>query len=85
MVVNNSKVADGRHFENRYIAIISVKHHRIFMKFCTHRLPCSDLMDMLRRLIGCRIIIIIIFPSDIAMSFGTEKLEWHDYPMVKKI
>jgi len=30
-------MADGRHFENRYIAFISVKNHRIFMKHCTHQ------------------------------------------------
>ena len=25
------------------------------------------------------------FPSDIAMPFGMEKLEWCGYPMVKKV
>jgi len=30
-------MADGRHFENRYIAIISVKNHPIFTKFCTQQ------------------------------------------------
>jgi len=32
-------MADGRHFENRYIAIrhISMKNHPIFMKFCTQQ------------------------------------------------
>ena len=29
-------------------------------KYAYHRHPCSDFMDMLRRLISCRIIIIII-------------------------
>jgi len=29
-------MADGRHFENRYIAI-SAKNHPIFMKFCTQQ------------------------------------------------
>jgi len=29
-------------------------------KYAYHRRPCSDFMDMLRRLISCRIIIIII-------------------------
>jgi len=33
---NNSKMANGRHFENQYIAI-SVKNHQIFMKFCTQQ------------------------------------------------
>jgi len=38
MVVNNFKMADGRRFENRYIAIIiSVKNHPILMKFCTQQ------------------------------------------------
>ena len=37
MVVKNSKMANGRRFENRYIANISVKNHRMFMKFCTQQ------------------------------------------------
>jgi len=30
-------MANGRHFENRYIAIISAKNHPISMKFCTQQ------------------------------------------------
>jgi len=30
-------MADSRHFENRYIAIISAKNYSIFMKFCTQQ------------------------------------------------
>jgi len=37
MVVKHSKMADGRHFENRYIAIISAKNHPISIKFCTQQ------------------------------------------------
>ena len=32
-----SKMADGRHFENRYIAIYQWKNHSILMKFCTQQ------------------------------------------------
>jgi len=37
MVVNNSKMADGRHFDNRYIAISKQKNHPLSMKFCTQQ------------------------------------------------
>ena len=45
--------------------------------FCIHRMnrlygahPCSDLMDMLRRLINCRIIIIIIIIIIFQVNLG---------------
>jgi len=39
MVVKQFKMADGSHFENRYIAIydISAKNHPISMQFCTQQ------------------------------------------------
>ena len=38
-------------------------------KACNIRRPCSDFMDMLRRLISCRIIIIIIINMSNVKNF----------------
>jgi len=38
-------MADGRHFENRYIAISQWKNHQIFKKFCTQQ-PILNWMNV---------------------------------------
>ena len=51
---------------------------RVFSSFGsgTPRRPCSDFMDMLRRLISCRIIIIIIIIIPKIQNFGCLKSEY---------
>ena len=61
------------HFSRWFVLVSSADRYQKLRSNTVHRRPCSDFMDMLQRLISCRIIIIIIIIIIVVDLLGVGK------------